>query len=49
MEMMSPDRQRVNPFFLGGDMIQVSYPTADMTDDEKLMSLRGNNPRTTRQ
>ncbi|HYW31587.1 MAG TPA: DUF885 family protein [Gemmatimonas sp.] len=44
MEMMSPDRQRVNPFFLGGDMIQVSYPTADMTDDEKLMSLRGNNP-----
>lgn len=44
MEMMSPDRQRVNPFFLGGEMIQVSYPTADMTDDEKLMSLRGNNP-----
>ena len=44
MEMMSPDRQRVNPFFLGGDMIQVSYPTADMSDEEKYMSLRGNNP-----
>jgi uncharacterized protein (DUF885 family) len=44
MEMMSPDRQRVAPFFLGGESILVSYPTADMTDEEKLMSLRGNNP-----
>jgi hypothetical protein len=44
MEMMSPERQRVAPFFLGGETIQVSYPTAEMTDEEKLMSLRGNNP-----
>ncbi len=44
MEMMSPERQRVAPFFLGGESIIVSYPTADMTDEEKLMSLRGNNP-----
>jgi uncharacterized protein (DUF885 family) len=44
MEMMSPERQRVAPFFLGGEMIQVSYPTADMSDEEKLMSMRGNNP-----
>jgi uncharacterized protein (DUF885 family) len=44
MEMISPERQRVSPFFLGGDVIQVSYPTADMTDEEKLMSMRGNNP-----
>ena len=44
MEMMAPERQRVAPFFLGGDMILVSYPTADMTDEEKLMSMRGNNP-----
>lgn len=44
MEMMTPERQRVAPFFLGGDLIQVSYPTADMTDEEKLMSMRGNNP-----
>ena len=44
MEMMSPERQRVNPFFLGGELIQVSYPTDDMTDDEKRMSMRGNNP-----
>jgi len=44
MEMLSPERQRVSPFFLGGDQILVSYPTADMSDEEKLMSLRGNNP-----
>ncbi len=44
MEMITPERQRVSPFFLGGELIQVSYPTDGMTDDEKLMSLRGNNP-----
>jgi len=44
MEMMAPERQRVAPFFLGGEVIQVSYPTAEMTDEEKLMSMRGNNP-----
>lgn len=43
MEMMSPERQRVNPFFLGGDTIIVSYPTDSMTHEEKLMSMRGNN------
>jgi uncharacterized protein (DUF885 family) len=44
MEMLSPERQRVSPFFLGGEQILVSYPTAEMTDEEKLMSMRGNNP-----
>lgn len=44
IEMMSPERQRVNPFFLGGEVIQVSYPTDAMTHEEKLMSMRGNNP-----
>ena len=44
MEMMSPERQRVAPFFLGGESIIVSYPTDEMTDEEKLMSMRGNNP-----
>ncbi len=44
MEMMSPERQRVAPFFLGGEVILVSYPTHEMTHDEKLMSMRGNNP-----
>lgn len=44
MEMMAAERQRIAPFFLGGQSIIVSYPTAEMTDEEKLMSMRGNNP-----
>jgi uncharacterized protein (DUF885 family) len=44
MEMMSPERQLVAPFFLGGEVIQVSYPTNTMAHEAKLMSLRGNNP-----
>lgn len=43
MEMMPPERQKVAPFFLGGETIIVSYPTAGMTHEEKRMSLRGNN------
>lgn len=43
MDMMSPERQKVNPFFLGGETIQVSFPTDTMAHDEKLMSLRANN------
>src|SRR5258708_21970695 len=30
MEMMTPERQLVSPFFLGGETIQVSYPTNTM-------------------
>ncbi len=44
MEMMSPARQRVAPFFLGGDEILVAYPTDEMSEEDKMMSLRGNNP-----
>ena len=44
MTMMSPERQLVNPFFLGGEVIQISYPTDGMAHPEKLMSMRGNNP-----
>ena len=44
MEMMSPERQLVAPFFLGGETILVAYPTDTMTHEQKLMSLRGNNP-----
>ena len=44
MEMMTPEQQRVSPFFLGGEIIRVSYPTDAMTHDDKLMSMRGNNP-----
>ena len=43
MEMMSPERQRINPFFTGGDMLSVSYPVESMTEEQKLMSMRGNN------
>ncbi len=43
MEMMSPERQRVTPYFTGGEVISVSFPTADMSHEQKLMSLRGNN------
>ncbi|KAJ9144116.1 X-Pro dipeptidyl-peptidase [Pleurostoma richardsiae] len=42
MFMMTPARQKVNPFFLGGESIIVSYPTADMAHEDKLMSMRGN-------
>ena len=44
MEMMAAERQKVNPFFLGGENIIVSYPTDTMTQSEKRMSMRGNNP-----
>ncbi|MBM3725582.1 MAG: DUF885 domain-containing protein [Acidobacteria bacterium] len=44
MEMMTPEAQRVSPFFLGGEVIRVSYPTSTMTHEEKMMSMRGNNP-----
>lgn len=43
MEMMSPERQLVSPFFLGGETIQVSYPTNTMGHEAKMMSMRGNN------
>ncbi|WP_373514298.1 DUF885 family protein [Persicitalea sp.] len=44
MQMMTPERQLVNPFFLGGRDIIISYPTNTMEHDDKLMSMRGNNP-----
>ncbi len=43
MEMMSPERQKASPFFLGGETILVSFPTDTMTQEEKMMSMRGNN------
>jgi len=44
MQMMSPERQKVNPFFTGGETISVSYPTDTMDQADKMMSMRGNNP-----
>ena len=44
MIMMTPERQKVNPFFTGGWEISISYPTEGMEHEDKLMSMRGNNP-----
>ncbi|KAJ6076289.1 hypothetical protein N7499_008270 [Penicillium canescens] len=43
MSMMSPERQKTNSFFLGGECIIVSYPTDEMDHGDKLMSMCGNN------
>lgn len=43
MQMMTPERQRINPFFTGGEVISISYPTDGMSHEQKLMSMRGNN------
>ncbi|HEX6134617.1 MAG TPA: DUF885 family protein [Longimicrobiales bacterium] len=43
MEMLSPEQQKVAPFYLGGEVIQVSFPTDEMVHEDKLMSMRGNN------
>lgn len=43
MLMLSPEQQKVAPFFLGGDDILVAFPTESMSEEEKLSSLRANN------
>ena len=43
MQMMTPERQLVNPFFTGGEVISVSFPTDSMAHQDKLQSMRGNN------
>ncbi|SMO69994.1 DUF885 family protein [Gracilimonas mengyeensis] len=44
MVMLSPEWQKIAPFFLGGEVVRIAYPTNTMTQEEKLMSMRGNNP-----
>jgi len=43
MTMLSPESQKTAPFFLGGEVVQVAFPTDEMTQEQKLMSLRSNN------
>lgn len=43
MVMITAQQQLVSPFFLGGDVIMVAYPTSTMTTRQKLESMRGNN------
>lgn len=44
MEMIPPKQQLISPFFLGGEVLQISYPTDAMAHEDKMMSMRGNNP-----
>jgi uncharacterized protein DUF885 len=44
LAMQTPERQLVNPFFSGGEVTHLSYPTDSMTFEERLMSMRGNTP-----
>ncbi|NLR66212.1 DUF885 domain-containing protein [Chitinophaga varians] len=43
MFMLSKEQQRFAPFFLGGESILVAYPTDDMDEATRAMSLRSNN------
>ncbi len=48
MNMMLPERQRTNAFFTGGWELTISYPTDAMPYDDRMMSMRGNNPHLSR-
>jgi hypothetical protein len=41
--MLTAEEQKVNPFFLGGSDIWIAYPTDAVADDDKQMTMRGNN------
>lgn len=43
MYMLTPEEQRFSPFFLGGESILISYPTADMDQETRTMNMRSNN------
>jgi uncharacterized protein (DUF885 family) len=44
MEMMSIERQQTTPFFTGGKVISVAYPTNSVPYEQKISTMRGNNP-----
>jgi hypothetical protein len=44
LAMQSPERQLINPFFTGGEVTRLSYPTDSMSFEDRLMSQRGNTP-----
>jgi len=43
MRMLTPKEQLFAPFFLGGESVLIAYPTEDMSEEAKMMTLRGNN------
>ncbi len=44
LTMKSPEQQLRNPFFGGGEVTHVPYPTNTMPHAQKMQSLRDNNP-----
>lgn len=43
MRMMPPQQQLVSPFFLGGEVLQIAYPTNTMSYDQRITTFRANN------
>ncbi len=43
MRMMPVEQQLITPFFTGGEVVSVGFPTDAMSHEAKLQSLRGNN------
>jgi hypothetical protein len=41
--MIPPQQQLVSPFFLGGEVMQIAYPTNSMTYDQRIGAMRANN------
>jgi hypothetical protein len=44
LAMQTPERQLINPFFTGGEVTRLSYPTDSMSYEDRMMSQRGNTP-----
>src|SRR5271170_226133 len=43
MRMIPPQQQLVSPFFLGGEVLQVAYPTNTMLYEQRITTMRANN------
>jgi len=48
MEMTPAERQPINPFITGGEILRISFPTDDLSHADKLMIMRANNVYTSR-
>jgi hypothetical protein len=48
MEMTPPERQPINPFITGGEVLRISFPTDGLSHEDKLMIMRANNIHTSR-
>jgi uncharacterized protein (DUF885 family) len=44
IEFLAPEEQKIIPYFGGGEETHVAYPTNTMPHEQKIQSLRGNNP-----